>query len=301
MTRPLRIEYAGACYHVISRGNYRAPVFEEPGAKEAFLGCLWEACRRAGWVVHAYVVMRNHYHLALETPEPNLVRGMQWLQATFARRFNRFKKEQGHVFQGRYKSIHLGSDHSLAAVCHYIHLNPVRARLVAKSDLAGYRYSSLALLKCPNHRPNAFQPARFLAYMGFADQWGGWESYVGFLQWLLSSTEEQRRWRFGVLSRGWASKEPGFRAQLLARLARPVADDFEKTPRKEEWDAHLDRHLIEAGRSEECCRRFGKWEDWKVKVAAKMKTETTASNKWLCRKLALGHPRILSRYIKRYK
>jgi len=68
MARKLRIEYEGARYHVISRGNYRADVFETDGAKEAFEACLYEACAKAGWKLHAFVVMRNHYHLALETP-----------------------------------------------------------------------------------------------------------------------------------------------------------------------------------------------------------------------------------------
>ena len=84
-------------YHVINRGNYRADVFETDGAKEAFEGCLYEACAKAGWKLHAFVVMRNHYHLALETPEANLVAGMKWLQSTYANRFNRFRNERGHV------------------------------------------------------------------------------------------------------------------------------------------------------------------------------------------------------------
>ena len=102
MARKLRIEYEGALYHVINRGNYRADIFASDGAREAFAECLWEACEKTGWRVHAYVIMRNHYHVALETPNGDLVAGMKWLQATFANRFNRFRKELGHVFQGRY-------------------------------------------------------------------------------------------------------------------------------------------------------------------------------------------------------
>ena len=75
MARKLRLEYAGATYHVINRGNYRQNVFEAKGAAEAFEHCLGETCGRFGWVVHAYVVMRNHFHLAVETPEPNLAQG----------------------------------------------------------------------------------------------------------------------------------------------------------------------------------------------------------------------------------
>jgi len=110
MARKLRLEYAGAIYHVISRGNYREDVFRTVGTKEAFLKCLDEACGKANWVVHAWCVMSNHYHLCLETPDPNLVAGMRWLQGTFSVRFNRLRRERGHVFQGRYKAILVDPD-----------------------------------------------------------------------------------------------------------------------------------------------------------------------------------------------
>ena len=105
MARKLRLEYPGPIYHVINRGNYRTGVFATAGAKAAFEKCLFEASAKSGWVLHAFVVMRNHYHLALETPTGNLVTGMQWLQATFANRFNRLRGERGHLFQGRYKAL----------------------------------------------------------------------------------------------------------------------------------------------------------------------------------------------------
>jgi REP element-mobilizing transposase RayT len=98
MARKLRLEFAGAIYHVISRGNYRADVFGQDGTKQAFLGCLGEAAQKGNWVVHAWGVMSSHYHACIETLEPNLVSGMRWLQATFSLRFNRFRAEHGHVF-----------------------------------------------------------------------------------------------------------------------------------------------------------------------------------------------------------
>jgi putative transposase len=104
MARKLRLEFPGALYHVINRGNYRADVFAAERTKEAFAACVFEACAKADWRLHAYVIMRNHYHLAIETPNGNLVEGMRWLQSTFANRFNRLRREQGHVFQGRYKA-----------------------------------------------------------------------------------------------------------------------------------------------------------------------------------------------------
>src|SRR5690242_1381803 len=105
MPRKLRLEFPGALYHVINRGNYRAHVFGTEGARRAFECCLFEACQKSKWVLHAYVIMGNHFHLALETPEGNLAAGMQWLQSTYATRFNRLRDERGHLFQGRYKAL----------------------------------------------------------------------------------------------------------------------------------------------------------------------------------------------------
>lgn len=88
MARKLRLKFPGACYHVINRGNYRSHIFRSDATKAAFERCLFEACTKSGWVLDAFVLMGNHYHLALETPQGNLVAGMQWLQATFGNRFN---------------------------------------------------------------------------------------------------------------------------------------------------------------------------------------------------------------------
>jgi len=101
MARKLRLEFPGAVYHVINRGNYRTDVFAAETTKAAFEACLFAACEKFGWVLHAYVVMRNHYHLALETPQGNLVAGLHWLQETFANRFNRLRGERGRLFQGK--------------------------------------------------------------------------------------------------------------------------------------------------------------------------------------------------------
>ena len=84
MARPIRIEYPDAVYHVMARGNQGRPVFGDPQDHKRFLETLAEACAKTGWQVHACVLMENHYHLLLQTPEPNLVEGMKWLQGTSA-------------------------------------------------------------------------------------------------------------------------------------------------------------------------------------------------------------------------
>jgi putative transposase len=100
MACKLRLEYAVACYHVINRGNYRRDVFAPPGSAGAFERCLGETCERFGWRVHAFVIMRNHFHLAVETPEANLSLGMKFLQGAWANRFNRFHGLTGHDSRG---------------------------------------------------------------------------------------------------------------------------------------------------------------------------------------------------------
>ena len=127
MARRLRIQFAGARYHVINRGNMQHDVFATGGAVASFVRTLQAAVERFQWRLHAFVVMRNHFHLALATPEPNLVAGMHWLQSTFTVRLTRFHRQHGHVFQGRYQSLLIEDDAHLARVCDYIHLNPVRA------------------------------------------------------------------------------------------------------------------------------------------------------------------------------
>ncbi len=116
MARKLRIQYEGAIYHVINRGNYRRDVFGTVGAAQAFETVVFEACKMHGWRLHAHGVMSNHYHLAVATPRANLVEGMHWLQSTFATRFNRLRQVRGHLFQGRYQALLVEDAAALARV-----------------------------------------------------------------------------------------------------------------------------------------------------------------------------------------
>ena len=104
MPRKMRVEYEGAMYHVMSRGDRREDIFLDDVDRHDFLKTLAEACQKAGWQVHAYCLMRNHYHLVVETPDANLVAGMAWLQSTYTIRLNHRHKLFGHVFSGRYKA-----------------------------------------------------------------------------------------------------------------------------------------------------------------------------------------------------
>ena len=130
MARPLRIEYSGALYHVTSRGNEKKPIFKEEGDREVFLELLDSVNKRYNWMCHAYILMNNHYHLVIETPEGNLSKGMRQLNGVYTQVFNKRHRRVGHLFQGRYKAILIQKESHLVEVCKYVVLNAVRAGLV---------------------------------------------------------------------------------------------------------------------------------------------------------------------------
>ena len=146
MARQLRVEYPGAVYHVMLRGNNFQSIYETDTDRRRFLQTLEEVCEQTGWRVHAFVMMSNHYHLLLETPEANLVAGMKWFQGTYTQRFNSLNKRRGHLYQGRYKALIIEPDESdcFVTVGTYIHLNPFRAQIAGvgrRKPLEGLRFS----------------------------------------------------------------------------------------------------------------------------------------------------------------
>jgi putative transposase len=129
MPRPLRIQFEGAIYHVTSRGNAREKIFVDDEDRTAFLEVLAEVVGRFGWICHAYCLMSNHYHILIETPEPNLSQGMQLLNGVYTQSFNRHHRRFGHVLQCRYKAIVVERESHLLELARYVVLNPVRAKM----------------------------------------------------------------------------------------------------------------------------------------------------------------------------
>jgi len=130
MARPLRLEFAGALYHITSRGNRQESIYESDKDRENFLSILAEGCVAYNWICHAYCLMDNHYHLLIETPDANLSKGMRQLNGRYTQSFNRAHNCVGHVFQGRYKAILVEKDSYLLELSRYIVLNPVRVGMV---------------------------------------------------------------------------------------------------------------------------------------------------------------------------
>ncbi len=162
MTRPLRIEYAGAFYHVINRGIAQENIFLNDRDREKFLEYLEAAFERFSLTIHSYCLMDNHYHLLTETSEPNLGRAMQWLNVSYALYFNTKRKRKGHLFQGRYKAYIVDADEYLKSLSRYIHLNPVRAKLVIKPG--DYKWSSYNAFTGKAKAPEWLETRYLLAY-----------------------------------------------------------------------------------------------------------------------------------------
>jgi len=294
MARKLRLESEGGIYHIINRGNYRASIFQQARTRQAFLECLDETCTMTGWRVHAWCVMSNHYHLAVETPRANLVEGMRWLQGTFSVRFNRLRDERGHLFQGRYKSLMVDPAEGLGPLCHYIHLNPVRAKVCPISQLARWPWSSLSWLTNPKQRLPWFVPETALTHAGeLADTPAGRRKYVEYLDWLQDDEPARKAFKFDSMSKGWVIGSRQFKQELVvehreaaAALKRGDSEllDLAEAVRQDALAAALRK----AGKKREDLVRAGKSEPWKVAIAAELRTTTTVTNRWLGENLNLG-------------
>ncbi|HEV2214226.1 MAG TPA: transposase [Terracidiphilus sp.] len=174
MARPLRIERAGGRYHVTARGNERKPIYRDDCDRVYFLELLAEASERLVIRIHAYVLMDNHFHLLVETPEANLSRAMQWLNVSYSVWFNRRHGRVGHLFQGRFKSIVVEDDAGWQQLARYVHLNPVRVGALAlnKRQQAAARAGAI---QAPDGKLVAQRLSRVREY-----RWSSYRGYAGY-------------------------------------------------------------------------------------------------------------------------
>ena len=298
MAHKLRVEFAGACYHVLNRGNYRSDLFAPAGAARSFQECLFEAGDRFLWRLHAFTIMRNHFHLAVETPEPNLSLGMKWLQGTWAVRFNRFRGEVGQPFQGRFKAIHVERGDALLRVADYIHLNPVRAGVLPFERLLEYPWSSFRLFP-RMRRPSLLEPEVILRESGgWADTRAGWNGYREHLRAVAAADAKLGDQARGRLSRGWALGSPAFHVRLAQELeaCSSMVERFEllgadaeahRQARAEVWEYKLLR-LAEALEVDLANLPAKKSAAEKLRLAAALKRVTSVSNRWLAERLRMG-------------
>jgi len=182
MSRPLRIQFPGAIYHVMNRGIARNKIVKGQKDYEEFLRTLSEIHELWHVQVYAYCVMNNHYHVCLKTPEGNLPRVMRHLDGLYTQRFNRSHQRDGPIFRGRYKSIVIDGDRYLTAVVRYIHLNPVEAGMVKGPE--EYKWSS---------HTNYLRPKKAPQWLHVNELLEGFSSVGEFQEFVLSGNEDKLR------------------------------------------------------------------------------------------------------------
>jgi len=219
MARPLRIEFAGALYHVTSRGNAREPIFTGDADWRSFLRIMGEAVERYRWLCHAYCLMPNHYHLLVETPEANLSRGMRQINGVYTQRFNRTHNRVGHILQGRFGAVLVERDTHLLELARYVVLNPVRAGLATRAET--YPWSSLPAALGLVPMPAWLETRALLARFGSRDR---------YLEFVHEGTRQGSPWA-GV--RGGVLGSDRFRKSLENPIGqRVVQPEFPRSERR---------------------------------------------------------------------
>jgi REP element-mobilizing transposase RayT len=322
MPRQVRIEYEGALYHVMARGNRRNAIFASPeGAdEELFLKTLSDCCERTGFRIWAWVLMGNHYHVLVETPSANLVDGMGWLQNTYTRRFNSRHRQWGRLFGDRYKSVLVesggsGGDLYLRTLLDYIHLNPVRAGLVPSESFAGlldYPWNSLtrAYAVSPKAREPWMAAAAGLALFQCEDRAADRRHFVERLEERMKADAAERCGLSEIagqplqstVRRGWYWGGEAFKESLLEKLEQlkggdlPVAKDFRCSDQARDH-ARRDGEKIIAEAAHHFGWGAGRTEDFKalrrgdlrrVAVAWSLCRRTSLKQTWIADRIGLG-------------
>lgn len=314
MARPRRFEYPGAVYHVMARGDGGKAVFETDDDRKVFLARLGEVCGSRGWRVHAWVLMSNHFHLLLETPEANLVSGMKWLMGTFSQGWNRARMRRGHVFQGRYKAVPVnGSDadlHYFRIVADYIHLNPARAEMAGgrKGPLVGYVWSSLPYY-AKGKNPEWMDTERVLRSFELAEDGRGRRAYVAWIEARAADPEgaigEEAQ---AALRRGWYLGEETFRDKLLgmidkAKGVKPSGRKSPQGPMRDHGECEAERLIEVVGTTlglpadDESLASLRKGDERKALLAAVLRRRTTVGTEWIAQRLHMGHAGSVSRSV----
>lgn len=297
----------------MARGNGGDLVFVTDDDRKVFLHRLGQVCESHGWRIHAWVLMGNHFHLLLETPQPNLVSGMKWLLSAYSQGWNRARMRRGHVFQGRYKAVPVNASDSdpyyFKALVDYIHLNPARAGLAGgkRGSLLSYPWSSL-----PSHHkgngPGWLECGRILRAFQLAPDGRGRRAYVAWLEARAASDEGKIDEKaMEAIRRGWYLGKESFKDKLLKMLEKPA---LRPGTRRRVSGAERDHGEKEALRLvKEGCRTLGlpgdvsglgelkKTDPRKVQLAILLRAHTSVSNAWVAAHLAMGHPGSVSRAV----
>lgn len=300
MPRPLRIEFPGAIYHVMTRSNQGAALFRSNSERSVFVETLGEMTTRADVLVHTYCLMGNHVHLVIETPGANLSASMKWLLGTFTMRINRRRRLFGHLFSGRYRAVLVdgASRGYFSGVCEYVHLNPARAGMVpVDRPLREYPWSSWpAYVGESSQRPSWLCVERLLGEYGLKAR-----DRAGIRR-LEAAVEGRRREEDqigGKLRRGWRYGSEEFEEKVLALAmqkrgagwGREIQRELSERRAKEVLKAELDRRGWEVKDLES----RSKGDPEKVAMAEVLKARTDVTSRWIAEQLRMGSVGHMSR------
>ncbi|MDA1275178.1 MAG: transposase [Verrucomicrobia bacterium] len=294
MARKLRVEYPGAIYHVMNRGDRREPIFRDEGDQGRFVETLGEVCQRSGWQVHAYCLMPNHFHLVVETPQPTLVAGMKWFLGTYTGRFNRRHQVVGHLFSGRYKALIVdGSGNGyLRKVCDYVHLNPARAKLLQPEQrLREYRWSSWPeYLKSPSKRPVWLRVDRVMGEAGIPKDSAAGRRELERRMESRRAAEKQDDYR--LIRRGWFFGEKAFKKDLLKQMSERMGPEHYGEERQESQEEKAEQVVAEEMKrrrwTKPTLEEKAKGDEEKVRIAVRLRRETLVTVAWIARRLRMG-------------
>lgn len=276
----------------MSRGDRREDIFLDGRDRGAFLSILGETCAKNGWQVHAYCLMTNHFHVVVETPQPNLAAGMRWLLGTYTQGFNRRHGQWGHLFGGRYKA-QLIDERAASYLVHasdYVHLNPKRAGLVAQgAPLEAYPWSSYPAYLKPRLRLPWLRVDRVLGEHGLqSDTPRSRREYSRRMEAICPVALAEHE----LLRRGWKLGAEDFRDRLAEKLARRGRKG-ERASERSETDAALAERMVkealEAVRWREIDLALqAKGHPMKVKIAQQLRRETPMARQWIAQRLQMG-------------
>ena len=294
MARRIRIQYPGALYHVVSRGDRGGPIFVDDTDRESFLKTLDEVCAKASWRIHAYVLMPDHFHLILKTPEANLVAGMQWCLGTFTTRFNVRHGQRGHLFAGRYKAAPIDPRGGyLQTAVDYVHLNPARARLIQEHQpLRDFPWSSFGSYLMTLDEAEQKRPPVETVLREFGLREDGPKPPRDFERHTEGRRTQDLNAEFQELRHGWSFGGESFRAELLARVnsvaaANHIGPEIQQSA-EQKAERIVARELTRFEWSEEDLREHAKGDIKKLRIAEQLRRESTMTLGWIAERLRMG-------------
>ena len=302
---------------MMARGDGGKQLFEEDKDCYGWIDLMERACGSFGWRVHAWVLMGNHFHLLVETPEPNLVTGMKWLLGVYSQGWNRRRHRKGHVFQGRYKAVVVNGEERdgcyFKIVADYIHLNPVRSGWVGGetgSRLRSWRWSSFQAY-AGGRSPEWLETGRVLRAFQLSEDHRGGRAYAGYLE--ARAKDAKGTVTDGALKelrRGWCLGERSFADKVLAALSGGTRTKRRKgsvagAAASAHDEAEAERLALAALRALDAPTETwqlsgkGKWVDETAVVAALIRKRTGVRNRWVAERLGMGHDGNVTRAIRR--